>query len=282
MEGRMENKRKLLQKGALEPEFSYFELQAYWGGTKHYGGLKATRELIELLGLGEEKYVLDVGCGVGSTACYIAKRYGCKVVGIDISYKMLDWAKKRTKREKVEKQVELMVADAQSLPFKDNIFDSVICESVTSFVEDKPKAVREYIRVTKPEGCVGLNEGTWLNEKPPQDLVEYLSLTTGVKKILTCKGWAGLLENSGLRLTEARVYKINNLSQFIDEMRQLGFRDFLMGWGRFMSLFIKSQSFRKYLKELMPYSKNIRNMFNYLGYGIYIGDLKNRNKKEKF
>jgi arsenite methyltransferase len=275
----VESKRKSLQKDISVPEFSYFELQAYWGGTKHYGGLKATRELIKLLDLREDKYVLDIGCGVGATACYIAKRYGCKVVGIDISDKMLDWAKKRAKREKVEQIVEFRIADAQSLPFKDDIFDAAICESVTAFVEDKSKAVREYIRVTKPEGCIGLNEGTWLKEKPPQDLVEYLSLATGVRKILTCDGWIRLLENSGLGITEARIYKINNLSQLIDEMRQLGLRDFLAGWSKFISLFIKSSPFRKYLKKLWPGSKNIRNMFRYIGYGIYIGNLKTRIKK---
>jgi arsenite methyltransferase len=270
----MESKRKSLQKDTSEPEFSYFELQSYWGGTKHYGGLKATRELIELLDLREDRYVLDIGCGVGATACYIAKRYGCRVVGIDISDKMLNWAKKRAKREKVEQKVEFRVADARALPFKDDIFDAVICESVTAFVEDKRKAVSEYVRVTKPEGCIGLNEGTWLNEKPPQDLVEYLSLATGVRKILTCNGWVRLLENSGLRLKEARIYKINNISQLINEMRQLSLRDFLVGWSRFITLFIKSSSFRKHLKKLWPGSKNIRNMFRYIGYGIYIGNLK--------
>lgn len=249
-------------------------MQAYWGGTKHYGGLKATRELIELLDLKEDKYVLDIGCGIGATACYIAKKYGCKVVGIDISDKMLDWAKKRAKRAKTEQKVRFRIADAKDLPFEDNIFDAVICESITAFVEDKHKAVSEYVRVAKPEGRIGLNEGTWLKEKPPQDLVKYLSLATGVKKILTCDGWIRLLENSGLRLTEARIYKINNINQLIDEMRQLGLRDFLVGWSRFISLFIKSSSFRKYLKKLWPGSKNIRNMFSHIGYGIYVGNLK--------
>ena len=83
-------------------ELSYFGLQAYWGVTKHMGGLKATRELIELCHIDEGKYVLDVGCGIGITPCYLAKRYGCRVVGVDISQKMVDRSKERAKREGVE------------------------------------------------------------------------------------------------------------------------------------------------------------------------------------
>ncbi|MDI6888137.1 MAG: class I SAM-dependent methyltransferase [Methanocellales archaeon] len=81
------------------------------------GGLKATRELIELCHINKGKYVLDVGCGVGKTPCYVAKMYGCRVVGVDISERMVDRAKERAKREGVENRVEFRVADAQNLPF---------------------------------------------------------------------------------------------------------------------------------------------------------------------
>ena len=97
-----------------ELETPYFELQAMFGSTKHGGGLTATRELIELCHIDEGKYVLDVGCGVGLTPCYIAKRYGCRVVGVDISEKMIDRSNERAKREGVEDRVEFRVADAQT------------------------------------------------------------------------------------------------------------------------------------------------------------------------
>ncbi len=68
------------------------------GFTKHLGGLKATRELIELCHINESKYVLDVGCGVGMTACYIAKKYGCRVVGVDIHEEMISRSNERAER----------------------------------------------------------------------------------------------------------------------------------------------------------------------------------------
>lgn len=245
----MRNKKQLPQEEISELKNPYFALQAYWGGTKHYGGLKASRELIELCHLSKGKYVLDVGCGVGITACYIAKRYDCKVVGVDICERMIDWSNRKAKREGVVDRVEFRVADAQQLPFDDTLFDVVICESVTAFVEDKQRAVSEYVRVTKPGGYIGLNEAAWIKAPPPTELVEYLSRITGVKKILTFDGWKGLLEGSGLRNMEVRTYKIDKLSQFINEIRALGFRDYLRGWYKFLSLGIKSSAFRKYLKE---------------------------------
>jgi cyclopropane fatty-acyl-phospholipid synthase-like methyltransferase len=61
-------------KEPLSPEVIY-ELVAYVGFRKyfHLGSLKATRELVELCQLDRDKYVLEIGCGTGKTACYIAK-----------------------------------------------------------------------------------------------------------------------------------------------------------------------------------------------------------------
>jgi len=96
----MENKEQ------LSPEAIY-ELVADVGFRKyfHLGGLDATRVLIELCHIDRDKYVLDVGCASGKTACYIAKNYGCKVVGVDILERMIDRSNERAKRECVEDRV---------------------------------------------------------------------------------------------------------------------------------------------------------------------------------
>ena len=83
------------------------------------GGLKATRELIELCHIDKDTYILDVGCGAGATPCYLAKRHGCRVVGVDISEGMIDRSNERARREGVEDRVEFRVADAQNIPFED-------------------------------------------------------------------------------------------------------------------------------------------------------------------
>lgn len=253
-----------------EPELSYFELQAYWGVSKpHMGGLKATKELIELCYINKGKYILDVGCGAGITPCYIAKKYSCKVVGVDISKSFLSKAKERAKREHVEDKVEFKVADAQDLPFKNAVFDAVICESVNAFVKNKQKAIKEYARVAKPQGYVGINEATWI-KKPSAEFAEYISRIAGAK-FETSDSWKKLLEKSGLRNAKVKTYKINAISQFIDEIRYIRLRDFVKGWYKFLSLYIKSSAFRKYLKEALPPKSIFKNYYKYLGYGLYVG-----------
>ena len=90
----------------------FFDFAAEVGLTKHIGGIEATETLIELSHIGKGSYVLDVGCGVGATPCFIAKRHGCRVVGVDISERMVERSRERANREKVADRVEFRVADA--------------------------------------------------------------------------------------------------------------------------------------------------------------------------
>jgi len=70
----------------------YFELQSDFGITKHMGGRKATHELIELCHLEAGQSVLEVGCGIGSTACYLAGECDMLVTSVDISPRMVERA----------------------------------------------------------------------------------------------------------------------------------------------------------------------------------------------
>src|SRR6185369_17299910 len=51
----------------------------------HIGGRKASEDFLDQLGLGADKHVLDVGCGLGGAARFVASRYGCRVTGIDLT-----------------------------------------------------------------------------------------------------------------------------------------------------------------------------------------------------
>jgi cyclopropane fatty-acyl-phospholipid synthase-like methyltransferase len=51
----------------------------------HPGGLAATSRLAETCGIGVDYRVLDLGCGKGTTAIYLAGKYGCDATGIDLS-----------------------------------------------------------------------------------------------------------------------------------------------------------------------------------------------------
>jgi arsenite methyltransferase len=262
----------------MENEQTFFDFAAEVGLTKHLGGLGATEELVELCHIGEGNYVLDVGCGVGMTPCFIAKRYGCRVVGVDISEAMVERSRERARREGAadadneHPRVEFRVADAQDLPFEDDLFDAVITESVTAFPEDKQRAVNEYVRVTKPGGYVGLNESAWLKVPPPPEVVAWASQDLGATvNPLTSDGWAGLLENAGLRDIVARTNEINTQDEARGILRRYGCRGMLGVMSRTLALYARNPAYRKFVKEVREGGLTPENLDEYFGYGIYVG-----------
>jgi arsenite methyltransferase len=128
-----------------QQDFCYFDIQAYWGVTRHMGGVDATDELAALCHVDKDQSILEAGCGTGVTACHLSRRYGCQVLGVDISEKKIEWATRRARRKLLEHQVQFRTADAQDLPFEDHSFHAVLCESVTAFPEDKQRAASEYV-----------------------------------------------------------------------------------------------------------------------------------------
>ncbi len=255
-------------------QYSYFGLQSGWGVTKHFGGLRATRQLAELCRIGRESYVLEVGCGVGLTSCFLAQEFGCRVMGIDLSPEMVEWARQRAARKGLEGLCQFRVADAQALPFDDAAFDAMLCESVTAFVPDKARALSEYRRVVKPGGYVALNEGTWVKENPPADFIEFVRHAMNDVQFLDLQGWRALLESAGLQEVFAQAYPLSMLQQRRDETQGLDFQDWrhrIRSFGNFISRYITDSDFRRYAKTLIPSRRVISDLFHYLGYGLYVG-----------
>ena len=254
---------------------TFFDFAAEVGITKHIGSLEATKTLIELCHISRGKYVLDVGCGVGATPCFIAKKFGCRVVGVDILPAMVERSKERARREGLIDQVEFRVADAQDLPFDDDFFDAVITESVTAFPKDKQKAVDEYARVTKPGGYVGLNESTWLKSPPPPELLAWASQDLGANiGPLTSGDWTGLLANAGLSEIITKTFAIDLRDEGKGMLRRYGWGGMLGIMGRMLSLYVASPAYRKFVKEVRENEITPTNLEEYFGYGLYVGKKK--------
>lgn len=62
----------------------------------HAMGFRATRDLAKLVDIQNSHHLLDIGCGIGGPARYIADKYGCHVTGVDITPEFIDIAKKLT------------------------------------------------------------------------------------------------------------------------------------------------------------------------------------------
>jgi ubiquinone/menaquinone biosynthesis C-methylase UbiE len=254
-------------------EFSYFSIQAVWGVTKHMGGAQATDKLAALCHIDQDKTVLEVGCGVGLSTCHLAKKYGCRVTGVDLSEKMVAWTRQRAQRKGLKQLITAQTADANQLPFEDNFFDVVLSESVTAFPTDKQHVVNEYTRVAKAGGFVGLNEVTWLKAPVPAELDDFMRRTTG-GVFLYEAGWRTLLENAGLKEIQVQTQAVDAFSQRREELRGMDAQDFkdrLRALGSFMKLLVTSAGFRRYARTLIPSRQTMRDLFSYMGYGLYVG-----------
>jgi len=144
---------------------------------------------VELLNLKAGESLLEVGVGTGlSLPLY---RKDARIVGIDISSKMLEKA-----QDKVEKlglkNVALKVMDAQAMEFPDNSFDCVTACYVVSAAPDPHKVVSEICRVCKPGGRI-----VFINHFKSQNrvLARFESLINGVCRNF---GWQTTLDLESL------------------------------------------------------------------------------------
>ena len=71
----------------------------------HPGGIEKTDEMARMCEIGKGKRVLDIGSGKGVTACHLAQKYECEVVGVDLSERMVEYAKERAKKYGLEDKV---------------------------------------------------------------------------------------------------------------------------------------------------------------------------------
>lgn len=244
----------------------YFDMQATMGHTKHIGGWIATQELVALCHLASGQEILYVGCGSGIAAIQIAMEYDCRVVGVDLLEKMVESARKWAVRREATDRTEFRVADAQDLPFEDDRFDVLICESVNTFVPDLDQAAREYVRMVKPGGYVGLNEPVWV-EDPPEVGSEIMAALTH-QHLRRSEEWIAMLDKAGLIDLVDRVYSVEMKKEARAQFGFLSFGDYMRILGRFFSSFLFDPATRKLMRFALS---EPRAMFDYMGHGLYAG-----------
>jgi len=124
----------------------------------HGRGMEATEELAGLLDAAPGDHVLDVGCGIGGPARYMADRFGCKVTGIDLTPEFCDAARHVTGLMGLDGRVDFEQGDAMAMPFGDASFDKAYSMNVSMNIADKAGFYGEIGRVLKPGGRLILSE----------------------------------------------------------------------------------------------------------------------------
>lgn len=118
----------------------------------HTRGILATAELAGAADLRSGDRVLDLGCGVGGPARYLASMFGCHVTGVDISPSFIEAADYLTARCGLEDRLTFRVGDALHVPFDDGGFDIVFLQHIAMNIADRAALYVEVCRLLKPGG----------------------------------------------------------------------------------------------------------------------------------
>ena len=137
------------------------------------------RAIHKLIG-SDAKDVLDVGTGTGLLAVEIAKA-GHRVVGADLTPEMLERARLRGTRERVD--VTWLEGDAMNLPFETGRFDVTVSRHVLWTMPDPAKAFSEWIRVTRPNGRVVWFDSIWQKRRSPGSLLTWARQTALARRL---------------------------------------------------------------------------------------------------
>jgi len=149
--------------------------------------------------------VLDLGCGSGRHTDAVARLTHVIAIGMDISLADVLKAKKRLLyAESLGVQGGgpwgLLVADITALPFKDNVFDCVICSEVLEHVPRQDAAVDEAVRVTRPGKDLAISVPRYLPERICWALShDYHKVNNGHIRIYKKKELLALLKTAGLK-----------------------------------------------------------------------------------
>ena len=228
----------------------------------HPGGLGATELLAERCGISKDMTILDAGCGTGSSSIFLARQYGCKVVGVDVDHTLLMKAHAKARKKGVLERVALRLADIQDLPFQDQTFDGAIFQAALIFTE-KSKVLHAIHRKICSDGFVGAVELAW--KSPPTD-----NVVTRVRDVLCAAavnaehhlGWMNLFDQTGFNVVGAEIRDL-----------EFGFRGMLKNEGILSTLRIALKCFvdKSAKRKTEAVGNLFRDIQDYLGYGIYVG-----------
>lgn len=202
-----------------------------FGESMHPGGLGLTKELCEKIFLKKESKVLDLACGIGTTAIFLAKEFGCNVTGLDLGQKNIEIAKTNSENMGIVNQIDFQICDAEKIKFENDIFDQIICECAFCLFPNKTQTSQEIFRVTKKGGMIGISDVV-IRSDLPVTLKEALFQFICVLEAKSEQEYEHYLQSAGF--SNIQFYdKKDYLLRLIDDIKKRLFAaELLIGLGK--------------------------------------------------
>ena len=178
---------------------------------------KYTMNLIKHM---KHDFILDVATGTADLAIQLAKIHPKKIIGIDISDKMLEIGRKKIRSKNLEKLISLQNADSENLPFPDESFDVAMAAFGVRNFEDLNKGISEMFRILKSGGAIVVLEFSKPQKFPFKQiyLLYFQNILPLIGKIVSKNKTAySYLPES------VRVFPLGN--EFLSVLKKNGFAD---------------------------------------------------------
>lgn len=183
----------------------------------HIGGQLATDSLFNQLNFAQNSYLLDVGCGLGGAARYVADKYKHRVVGIDLTAEYIETGNVLSQWLELDKSVSLDQGSALSMPYQNSSFDGGYMLHVGMNIENKTSLFAEVFNVLKSGGTFAIYDVMRQSEGELRYPVPWAS-DSNSSYLSTQEQYIKALEESGfniLKVTNRRDFSIS----FFKELR---------------------------------------------------------------
>ena len=195
------------------------------GKNLHYGYFEtddmslddASELLIERLSshgnINENSSILDVGCGIGTPAIRLARKFNCRILGISTSQRGVNLANISAKQHNLQEKISFQLADALHNKLADNSFDLAWQMESSHLIANKRKLFSETFRVLKSKGKLLLCDLILKNELNFAEIYKYrkelsiLEKSFGKTKMITLDNYRAILKETGF--TDIKTFDIS-------------------------------------------------------------------------
>jgi len=176
------------------------------------GGEDTTAKFCAEMNLQPGQKVLDIGCGIGGSAFYMAQHYGVDVFGIDLSTNMIDLAKEYWKEMNpaIKHRTRFLVEDATTMEYPENFYDVVYSRDTILHIEDKLHLFKLFEKTLKPGGQLVISDyccGDGVHTQAFKDYVKQRGYN-----LLTVSDYGKTIKKAGFEEVQA----INNSKYFLE------------------------------------------------------------------
>lgn len=191
------------------------------------GSVDDTKKALTFIKFNHENLkVADIGCGTGRQTETLVNELNGEIIAVDFLKEFLESTKNRfSKLFKIEdcamlekfhfsksnKNIKIVYADMESLPFEDNEFDLIFSEGAIYNIGFK-KGIHEWKRFIKPNGFLAVSEISWLTKKRPKELENFWK--SSYSEIDTSENKISQLENEDYRVIASFPLPINSWENY--------------------------------------------------------------------